>query len=285
MPLLSPASEFADKWKILCAAHVAEGIREPVKLYEYRNRFYVEEGNKRVSVLKYFGAPTIPAVVTRYVPKRSESPENRVYFEFLDFYAKCPVNYLIFSKPGSYRAFTEAAGKQPDDIWTDEERMNLKAMYSRFTQALQMARGTAILRTALWVIGLFTLLSGIVGVSNIMLITVRERTREFGIRKAIGATPARILRIIITESVLVTAFFGYIGMLLGIFFCEWMDATVGNQVMDVGIFQARYFVDPTVDLHTCVQATIVIIVAGALAGFFPARKAVKVKAIDALRSA
>ena len=73
-------------------------------------------------------------------------------------------------------------------------------------------------------------------------------------------------------------------MLLGIFFCEWMDATVGNQVMDIGIFQTKYFIDPTVDLKTCIQATVVIIVAGALAGFFPARKAVKVKTIDALRA-
>jgi putative ABC transport system permease protein len=142
----------------------------------------------------------------------------------------------------------------------------------------------SILNKAFWILGLLTLLSGVVSVSNIMLISVKERTREFGIRRAIGARPWNIISMVVLESVVITAIFGYIGMLLGIFFCEWMNATVGNQVMDLGVFQAKYFVDPTVDLHTCFQATIVIIIAGALAGFFPARKAVKVKTIDALRA-
>lgn len=149
---------------------------------------------------------------------------------------------------------------------------------------IQMQRATGILNKAFWILGLLTLLSGVVSVSNIMLISVKERTREFGIRRAIGARPWNIISMVVLESVVITSIFGYIGMLLGIFFCEWMNATVGNQVMDVGVFQARYFVDPTVDLHTCFQATIVIIIAGALAGFFPARKAVKVKTIDALRA-
>lgn len=149
---------------------------------------------------------------------------------------------------------------------------------------IQMQRATSILNKAFWILGLLTLLSGVVSVSNIMLISVKERTREFGIRRAIGARPWNIISMVVLESVVITSIFGYIGMLLGIFFCEWMNATVGNQVMDLGVFQAKYFVDPTVDLHTCFQATIVIIIAGALAGFFPARKAVKVKTIDALRA-
>lgn len=149
---------------------------------------------------------------------------------------------------------------------------------------IQMQRATSILNKAFWILGLLTLLSGVVSVSNIMLISVKERTREFGIRRAIGARPWNIISMVVLESVVITAIFGYIGMLLGIFFCEWMDATVGNQVMDLGVFQAKYFVDPTVDLRICFQATIVIIIAGALAGFFPARKAVKVKTIDALRA-
>ena len=149
---------------------------------------------------------------------------------------------------------------------------------------IQMNRAMNILNKAFWILGLLTLLSGVVSVSNIMLISVKERTREFGIRRAIGARPWNIISMVVLESVVITAIFGYIGMLLGIFFCEWMNATVGNQVMDLGVFQAKYFVDPTVDLHICFQATIVIIIAGALAGFFPARKAVKVKTIDALRA-
>ena len=88
---------------------------------------------------------------------------------------------------------------------------------------------------------------------------------------------------VMAESVVITALFGYIGMLFGIFFCEYMDSTVGNQIMDIGVFQTKYFVNPTVDLSTCLTATVIIIVAGALAGLFPALGAVKIKPIDALR--
>ena len=141
-----------------------------------------------------------------------------------------------------------------------------------------------ILRTAIWVIGIFTLLSGIVGVSNIMLITVRERTHEFGIRKALGAKPASILWLIIIESITITTLFGYIGMVAGIGVTEWMDNNFGNQTMDASMFQAKMFSDPTVDLRIAIQATVTLIVAGTLAGFFPARKATKIKPIEALRA-
>ncbi len=147
---------------------------------------------------------------------------------------------------------------------------------------IQMNKAMDILKNAFFILGLLTLVSGIVGVSNIMLISVKERTREFGIRRAIGARPWSIIRMVILESVIITSIFGYIGMLLGIFFCEWMDKAVGGQTMDLGVFQTKYFIDPTVDLSICIQATIVIIIAGALAGFFPARKAVKVKPVEAL---
>ena len=102
-------------------------------------------------------------------------------------------------------------------------------VWNRYTQSMQMNMGMSIIRTALWIIGLFTLLSGIVGVSNIMLITVKERTREFGIRKAIGAKPWSVLRLIIIESIIITAIFGYIGMLLGIAANQYMDATLGHE--------------------------------------------------------
>ena len=148
---------------------------------------------------------------------------------------------------------------------------------------MKMKKTERILHTAFWILGLLTLVSGVVGVSNIMLISIKERTREFGIRRAIGARPWNIVRMVMAESVVITAFFGYIGMLLGIIFCEYMDSTVGNQTMDIGVFQAKYFVNPTVDLSTCLTATLIIVVAGALAGLFPALDAVKVKPIDALR--
>ncbi len=167
-----------------------------------------------------------------------------------------------------------AAPDDEDAIW----------IWNRFTQAMQMAQATNILRVALWIIGLFTLLSGIVGVSNIMLITVRERTREFGIRKAIGASPASILHIIITESIAVTAFFGYIGMLLGVAATLYMDATLGSKPIETGLFTATMFVDPTVGLGTCIGVTAVLVIAGTIAGLVPALKAAKVRPIEALNA-
>lgn len=157
-------------------------------------------------------------------------------------------------------------------------------MWNRFTQSLQMETGMSVIRKALWVIGLFTLLSGIVGVSNIMLITVKERTREFGIRKAIGAKPASILRLIIIESIIITTFFGYVGMVLGIAANQYMDATIGHMKVDSGLFQATMFLNPTVGLDVCIEATLTLIIAGTLAGFIPARKASRIRPIEALKA-
>ena len=157
-------------------------------------------------------------------------------------------------------------------------------LWNRFTQNLQMEQGIDIIRTALWIVGLFTLLSGIVGVSNIMLITVKERTHEFGIRKAIGAKPWGILRLIIVESVIITTFFGYIGMVLGVAANEYMDATLGHETIDTGLFKATMFLDPTVGLDVCFEATMVMIIAGTIAGLIPAFKASRIRPIEALRA-
>lgn len=168
-------------------------------------------------------------------------------------------------------------GAAPDDeeaVW----------IWNRFTQAMQMSTGMGMLRTALWIVGIFTLLSGIVGVSNIMLITVKERTHEFGIRKAIGATPWSILRLIIIESIIITTFFGYIGMVLGIAANEYMNATIGNMKVDSGMFTATMFVNPTVGFDVCINATLLMVVAGTIAGLIPARKAARVRPIEALRA-
>jgi putative ABC transport system permease protein len=157
-------------------------------------------------------------------------------------------------------------------------------IWNRMSRYLSTQEAAAGLRLAIWVIGIFTLLSGIVGVSNIMLITVRERTHEFGIRKALGAKPRSILWLIIVESVFITTLFGYIGMLAGIGVTEWMNMVAGNQVMDAGIAQQTVFSNPTVSIGVAIQATLTLIIAGTLAGFFPARKAVRISPIEALRA-
>ena len=149
-------------------------------------------------------------------------------------------------------------------------------LWNRYMDNIQMNQGIAIMQTALWIVGLFTLLSGIVGVSNIMLITVKERTREFGVRKAIGAKPWSILKLIITESIIITSFFGYIGMVCGVAANEIMDATIGHTTVDTGLFKAAMFVNPTVGLGTCIGATI--------ARLIPAIKAARIRPIEALRA-
>ena len=176
------------------------------------------------------------------------------------------------------RAIINTAHKAaPDDnraIW----------IWNRFTQSLQMAKGTDIISTALWIIGLLTLLSGIVGVSNIMLITVKERTREFGVRKAIGASPWNITRLILAESITITAFFGYVGMFFGLVACEILDMTLGRSSLSVLGQEISVFVNHTVGVDAALGATIVLIISGAIAGLFPAMNAAKVRPIEALRA-
>ena len=155
---------------------------------------------------------------------------------------------------------------------------------NHFTQNMQMNNGRKILNTGLWIIGLFTLLGGVVGVSNIMLITVKERTHEFGIRKAIGAKPGSILRLIIGESVFITTLFGYVGMFVGMVACQIMDKTVAQDAVDLGFTKIRMLVDPTVGLDVAFEATLLLIIAGTIAGAIPAWKAARVKPIEALRA-
>ncbi len=157
-------------------------------------------------------------------------------------------------------------------------------LWNRFEQNLQMQTGIGIIQMALWIVGLFTLLSGVVGVINIMLITVKERTHEFGIRKAIGAKPWSVLGLIMTESIIITTLFGYLGMVLGVIANEYMDATIGHDVIDTGVFKMTMFVNPTVGLDVCIEATAVIIIAGTIAGLIPAWKAARIRPIEALRA-
>ena len=123
MPILKDNTEFAIKWALLSTAHVTEGIREPVKAYEYMNKFYILEGNKRVSVMKYFDAVSIPGTVIRIIPKRTEEKENKIYFEFLDFYECSKVNYIWFSEVGNFPKLQKAVGKKPDEMWSEDDRL------------------------------------------------------------------------------------------------------------------------------------------------------------------
>lgn len=132
MPILKENTEFADKWSTLSTSHVKEGIHEPVKAYEYMNKFYVQEGNKRVSVMKYFGAVTIFGTVTRIIPRRTDEPENKLYYEFLDFYDCSKVNYVWFTKLGSFVKLQELVGKAPGEEWSREEQLDFSAIYGRF---------------------------------------------------------------------------------------------------------------------------------------------------------
>lgn len=170
------------------------------------------------------------------------------------------------SAMGRYKSF-EASDRSA--LWIGnvyEEYQNITTLFST-------------LKLFIWIIGLATLIAGIVGISNIMLITVRERTREFGIRKALGASPASIVSLVMLESVGVTVLFGYIGMLLGIGLTQLvstilsMSATEGDMTV---------FLNPTVDLGVIITATLVMILAGMISGYIPAKRAVSIKPVEAL---
>ncbi len=133
MPILPPKTEFASKWTNLSNAHLKEGIRDPIKAYEYLNEFYVEEGNKRVSVLKYFDAVSIPGVVTRILPPRTKEKQNKLYYEFIDFYEVSKINYIQFSELGSFAKLLKAVGKEPGEKWTEDERLDFNYVYTKFT--------------------------------------------------------------------------------------------------------------------------------------------------------
>ena len=131
----------------------------------------------------------------------------------------------------------------------------------------------ASIQLFIWVIGFGTIIAGIVGVSNIMMIVVKDRTKEIGIRKAMGATPFSIVSLILQEAVLITSFAGYIGLVLGVVLLE----TVGNSI------ESKFFSQPSVDLRIALYALLLLVLSGALAGFIPARRAAAIKPIDALR--
>ncbi|MCI9354635.1 MAG: BMP family ABC transporter substrate-binding protein [Firmicutes bacterium] len=140
-PVMECHTEFSDKWIRLYQSHIEEGIHDPIQAYEYMNRFYVAEGNKRVSVLKYLKAATIQANVIRIIPPRTEEKENKIYYEFMDFYRLSGINYIWFTKEGSFAKLQRLTGKIPDFVWTETEKDNFNSVFTRFTKEFQLKKG------------------------------------------------------------------------------------------------------------------------------------------------
>ncbi|MCR5291973.1 MAG: BMP family ABC transporter substrate-binding protein [Eubacterium sp.] len=141
MPILDFKTEFGSKWSKLCDAHLDEGIHDPIKVYEYLNYFYVVEGNKRVSVLKYFDAVSIPAYVTRKVPKKTDDPENVIYYEFMDFNRITKVNFLWVSKPGNFEKILDLTYPEHKEGWTEDDLKYFTAFYYNFAAAFKEKGG------------------------------------------------------------------------------------------------------------------------------------------------
>ena len=141
MPLLPSDSEFAYKWAQLYESHLEEGIHEPIKAYEFLNQFYVLEGNKRVSVLKTCNAVSVPGTVTRIIPKKDDSEENMIYYEFLDFYEKTKVNYINFSQLGSYPALLKMIGVETEEDFTDDVKEQFHSAYVKFEAVFKKKGG------------------------------------------------------------------------------------------------------------------------------------------------
>lgn len=137
MPLLDFKTEFGAKWSALCDSHLEEGIRDPIKVYEYMNNFYVIEGNKRVSVLKYFEAVTIPANVTRKIPKKTDDLQVKIYYEFMDFYKLTGINYLWFSQEGCFRRLLELTCENPDEKWSEDQVKDFGSAHHSFCMAMK----------------------------------------------------------------------------------------------------------------------------------------------------
>lgn len=146
-------------------------------------------------------------------------------------------------------------------------------IYDRFADSIEQNKANKILIYTMWVIGILTLLTGIVGVSNIMFVSVRERTHEIGIRRAIGAKPRNILSQVIIESVTLTTIFGYFGIVFGV---------IGAEIVKKMLAGSDFEIVPIVDINIAIDVTIALIIAGALAGIFPAVRALKIRPVEAL---
>ena len=143
MPLLDYNTEFGSKWISLCESHVEEGIHDPIKAYEYMNKYYVVEGNKRVSVLKYFGASSVPAMVTRKMPKHNDTLENKIYYEYVSFHKQTGINYVWFSQLGGYDKLREILEITDDEILNEDDRLDFNSAHLAFVTAYEQKSGSS----------------------------------------------------------------------------------------------------------------------------------------------
>ena len=141
MPLLPEGSEFSMKWSSLYDHQIDDGIRDPIVAYEFMGQFYVQEGNKRVSVMKYLKTYSIPGTVTRLIPRKSDDKENRMYYEFLEFYEVSQSYDVFFTKEGSYKKMLKLMGKKEDEVWDDDDRLNFHSACYNFAEAYKKAHG------------------------------------------------------------------------------------------------------------------------------------------------
>lgn len=189
------------------------------------------------------------------------------------------IRYLMFTVGDATFDESQIIAQNTQDIYTqrhsispqDPRALNISNNMEEFERVSSLMLG---IRIFIWIIGIGTIIAGVVGVSNIMMIVVKERTREIGVRKAIGANPWSIIKLIVLEAVLITSIAGYLGLLWGIGLLEAVRTLAPPN---------DFFINPGVDFGVAVSTTIVLIVAGTLAGLFPARKAAKIQPIEALR--
>jgi putative ABC transport system permease protein len=162
---------------------------------------------------------------------------------------------------------------------TDKRAMGSFNMLAEYIRTMKIFQA---IKMFVWIIGIGTLIAGIVGVSNIMLILVKERTREIGVRKALGATPGSVIGLVLMESILITTVAGYLGLIMGVGLMELINFGL-EQMLVTGGGEGVFFRNPTVDFTTAISATAILVFSGALAGYIPAKRAANVKPIEALR--
>lgn len=184
---------------------------------------------------------------------------------------------------------SEAVEQQIRNVLARQHKFDPKdegaiGLYNKLEQYIQTMKIFQAIKIFIWIIGIGTLIAGIVGVSNIMLIVVKERTKEIGIRKAIGASPASVIGLILLESITITTIAGYIGLVLGTGLMEFINYMMVQSAGPSAPQQGEtIFMNPTVDINIAVSATLLLIVAGAIAGYIPAKRAASIKPIVALR--